>query len=62
MLIVVSLKMIYSAHVYARGRKQCCKLRYCLGRVLIKPTPLFSIFNAHLFCANICDVPSIFTN
>ena len=26
-----------SAHVYARGRKQCCKLHYCLWRVSIKP-------------------------
>ena len=25
-----------SAHVYARGRKQCCKLHYCLWRVSIK--------------------------
>ena len=26
-----------SAHVYARGRKQCCKIHYCLWRVSIKP-------------------------
>ena len=26
-----------SAHVYTRGRKQCCKLHYCLWRVAIKP-------------------------
>ena len=31
-----------SAHVYARGRKQCCKLHYCLWRVPIKPrAPMF---------------------
>ena len=34
-----------SAHVYARGRKQCCKLHYCLWRVSIKPRLPFSICN-----------------
>ena len=31
-----------SAHVYARGRKQWCKLHYCLWRVSIKPRLPFS--------------------
>ena len=31
-----------SAHVYARGCKQCCKLHYCLWRVSIKPWLPFS--------------------
>ena len=31
-----------SAHVYARGRKQCCKFHYCLWRVSIKPSLPFS--------------------
>ena len=31
-----------SAHVYARGRKQCCKLHYCLWRVSIKSRLPFS--------------------
>ena len=31
-----------SAHVYARGRKQCCKLHYCLWRISIKPRLPFS--------------------
>ena len=31
-----------SAHVYARGRKQCCKLHYCLWNVSIKPRLPFS--------------------
>ena len=34
-----------AAHVYARGRKQCCKLRYCLWRVSIKPRLPFSVSN-----------------
>ena len=36
-----------SAHVYARGRKQCCKLYYCLWRVSIKPRLPFSICNVN---------------
>ena len=35
-----------SAHVYARGRKQCCKLHYCLWKVSIKPRLSFS----YLWC------------
>ena len=31
-----------SAHVYVRGRNQCCKLHYCLWRVSIKPRLPFS--------------------
>ena len=31
-----------SAHVNASGRKQCCKLHYCLWRVSIKPRLTFS--------------------
>ena len=31
-----------SANTYARGRKQCCKLHYCLWRVSIKPRLSFS--------------------
>ena len=31
-----------SARVNARGRKQCCKLHYCLWRVSIKPRLSFS--------------------
>ena len=31
-----------SAHVYARGRKQCCKLHFCLWRVSIKTRLPFS--------------------
>ena len=37
--MVVYLKI---AHVYARGRKQCCKLHYCLWRDSIKPSLTFS--------------------
>ena len=35
-------KWIY-AHAYTRGRKECCKLHYCLWRVSIKPRLPFSI-------------------
>ena len=31
-----------SAHIYARGRRQSCKLHYCLWRVSIKPRLTFS--------------------
>ena len=34
-----------SAHVYASGRKQCCKLHYCLWRVPINPRLPFSVCN-----------------
>ena len=34
-----------SAHVYARGRKPCCKLHYCLSRLSIKARLPFSICN-----------------
>ena len=42
--IVVSFKWS-SAHVYAKERKQCCKLHYCLSRVSIKQRLPFSICN-----------------
>ena len=32
-----------SVQVYARGRKQCCKLHYCLWRVSINPRLPFSL-------------------
>ena len=38
-----------SAHVYARGRKQCCKFHYCLWRVSIKPRLPFSSVVCSLF-------------
>ena len=34
-----------SAHVYARGRKQCCNFYYCLWRVSIKPRHPSSIWS-----------------
>ena len=39
-----------STHVYARGRKQYCKLHYCLWRVSIKPRLPFSICNVFFVC------------
>ena len=40
-----------SAHVHARGRKQCCKLNYFLRRVSITPRPPFvcSLFPKAIF-------------
>ena len=40
--IVISLKMEF-CYVFARGRRQCCKLHYCLCRVSIKQRLPFSI-------------------
>ena len=50
-----------SAHVYARGRKQCCILHYCLRSVSIKPTPIFlsvvcSPFPKAIFLTFICFI------
>ena len=38
-----------SAHVYARGHKQSCKLHHCLWSVSIKPRPFFCLSCVHCF-------------
>ena len=45
-----------SAHVYVRGRKQCCKLYYCLWRVSIKlRLPLSDCNVFFVFKGNLLD-------
>ena len=41
------------AHVCARGRKQCCKLHYCLWRVSLKLSLPFCICNVFFVSKNI---------